>query len=57
MYPQVCKQITEHWKTVHNAALKTVLNPIETNGKCLTKIQLIFIISILSSNGGRNTYF
>ena len=33
------KQITEQWKTVCNAALKTVLNPIETNGKCLTKIQ------------------
>ena len=34
-----CKPITEQWKTICYAALKTVLNPIETNGKCLTKIQ------------------
>ena len=33
------------------ATLKTALNPIKPNGKCLTKIQLMFIIFILSSNG------
>ena len=33
-----CKQITEQWKTVCGAALKTILNPTVTNGKCLTKI-------------------
>ena len=38
-YTYFCKQITEQWKTVCDATLETVLNPIDTNGKCLTKIQ------------------
>ena len=38
MYMCYGKQITEQWKTISNEALKTILNPIETNGKCLTKI-------------------
>ena len=41
-----CKPITKQWKTVCDAALKTVLNPIVTNGKCHTRFHLMFIIFI-----------
>ena len=33
-----CKQINEKWKTICDAALKTILNPTVSNEKCLTKI-------------------
>ena len=52
-----CKQITKQWKTICNATLKTVLNPIETNGKCLTKIQSNVYHLYLFSDGRRNTNF
>ena len=38
MYKQYGKHITEQWKTICDATPKTILNPIETNGECLTKI-------------------
>ena len=51
------KQITKQWKTLCNAAPKTILNPIIINGKCLTKIPSNIYHLYLFSNGGGNTNF
>ena len=57
MYTHYCKQITKQWKTIRNATTKNVLNPIETNGKCLTKIPSNIYHLYLFSDGRRNTNF